>query len=383
MFAYSNDRKFKLVINIAKKGKLMPLPFILAGAVVALGVGAKKGYDGYQDKKYADDLIEDAKKNYTEEKEQLDDLNDQVSLSLEVLGELELKIGQDLERFEELVKQILTNSDFQKYGDTKINLPQHRLNKIKEVAFSATDYLKTVVGGGVSGAATGFAVYSGVMAFGAASTGTSISALSGVAAYNATMAAIGGGSLAAGGWGMAGGAMVLGGAVVAPILAVAGIAYAIHGSKALDNAWKIRDEVSDTVNKIHQAKEQLTRVDDYASSIYFELDRIYKIFEQYFGPLEKVVNVLKEKKKEQLQEILATAHNQIEEGYALAAIMAEIISMPLFKVKKDENGKAVLSQDGVPEIEIDESGMQVLDQSGLDQGLSKAKTEFKDFKSSL
>lgn len=38
------------------------------------------------------------------------------------------------------------------------------------------------------------------MAFAAASTGTPIAALSGAAAYNATMATIGGGSLAAGAW---------------------------------------------------------------------------------------------------------------------------------------------------------------------------------------
>ena len=77
------------------------------------------------------------------------------------------------------------------------------------------------------------------MAFAAASTGTPIAALSGAAAYNATMAAIGGGSLAAGGWGMAGGAMVLGGAVVAPLIAIAGWAYDSHAEKALNNAIKV------------------------------------------------------------------------------------------------------------------------------------------------
>jgi hypothetical protein len=46
---------------------------------------------------------------------------------------------------------------------------------------------------------TGWAVYGGVMQLGAASTGTLISSLSGAAATNATLAWLGGGSLAAGG----------------------------------------------------------------------------------------------------------------------------------------------------------------------------------------
>lgn len=100
----------------------------------------------------------------------------------------------------------------------------------------------------MSGAAAGFAVYSGVMAFAAASTGTPIAALSGAAAYNATMAAIGGGSHA-GGWGMAGGAMVLGGAVVAPLIAIAGWAYDSHAEKALNNAYQSSREVTAAVEK--------------------------------------------------------------------------------------------------------------------------------------
>ena len=61
------------------------------------------------------------------------------------------------------------------------------------------------------GGATAPALTSGIVAtVGTASTGTAISSLSGVAATNATLAWLGGGTLAAGGLGMAGGAIVLG-----------------------------------------------------------------------------------------------------------------------------------------------------------------------------
>lgn len=75
-------------------------------------------------------------------------------------------------------------------------------------------------GGAAAGAAVGSAAAYGAFvaaaSFGTASTGAAISGLTGVAATNATLALLGGGTLAAGGAGMAGGTMVLAGIVAAP-----------------------------------------------------------------------------------------------------------------------------------------------------------------------
>ena len=79
-------------------------------------------------------------------------------------------------------------------------------------------------GAAVAGAATGAATIGLVTAFGTASTGTALATLSGPAYVHATLAALGGGSLASGGLGMAGGAAVLGAVVAAPMLAVASFA---------------------------------------------------------------------------------------------------------------------------------------------------------------
>ena len=94
----------------------------------------------------------------------------------------------------------------------------------------------STVGGVGAGALAAFGAYSGAMAFGAASTGTAIATLSGAAATNATLAFLGGGSLAAGGFGIAGGTMVLGGIVAGPALAVLGFALDAKASKNLDEA---------------------------------------------------------------------------------------------------------------------------------------------------
>ncbi|HRO78697.1 MAG TPA: chemotaxis protein [Acinetobacter towneri] len=362
----------------------MPLPLILIGAAAAAtAVGAKKAYDGYKDKSEADEKIEYAQIKYKSHREALDDTNQQTSIALEKLGKLELKIGSDFDSFDRLIEDILQNNNFQKFGSTKINLPQHKLDQIKEVAISAVGCLKTVVGGGASGAAAGFAVYGGVMALGAASTGTPIAALSGVAAYNATMAAIGGGSLAAGGWGMAGGAMVLGGAVAAPILAVAGIAYAIHGSNALKNAQDIRNQIDRVVPKMINARNQLVRVRHYANKIEAELSKIYDVFSLYFQKLQEINQIIKQGDEEKIKEISAEVNLYIQNGVSLAAIMAKLISTPLFKVKKDVNGKVLTDKNGMPEILVDGAGMQVLDVDGLDYILEETSQDFKTSNTSL
>lgn len=146
-----------------------------------------------------------------------------VDESLTSLGQLQLDIAKSFSEFKRMSDDILASlgkSNLE--NNLAINLPQHKLDQIKKVEISATSFLASMAGGAATGGVTSFAVYSGVMAFAAASTGTPIAALSGAAAYNATMAAIGGGSLAAGGFGMAGGAAILGSVAAAPVLAIIG-----------------------------------------------------------------------------------------------------------------------------------------------------------------
>lgn len=93
---------------------------------------------------------------------------------------------------------------------------------------SNTNGVVQILAGGAGGAAAGAAVGSAaaygtfvaVASFGTASTGTAIAGLSGVAATNATLAVLGGGTLAAGGAGVAGGTILLAGIVAAPALII-------------------------------------------------------------------------------------------------------------------------------------------------------------------
>ena len=80
-----------------------------------------------------------------------------------------------------------------------------------------------VIGSVAVSVATPTAIRIAIVQFASASTGTAISALHGVAATNATMAALGGGALAAGGGGMALGATMLNVATVGPGILAAGL----------------------------------------------------------------------------------------------------------------------------------------------------------------
>jgi len=79
----------------------------------------------------------------------------------------------------------------------------------------------------LTGLGTSAAIYGAVGSLAAAGTGTAISSLSGVAATNATLAWLGGGTLAAGGGGIAVGTLALGGLLAGPAVLVG--SFFLHG----------------------------------------------------------------------------------------------------------------------------------------------------------
>lgn len=352
----------------------MALPLIIiGGAAIASAWGGKKAYDGYQKKSEAEDIHNRAERRYKDRKDSFDEANNVSSTKLERLGAKELQIGSEFKEFHTLAQELLKAISHANHQEIELKIPKHKLNSIERLAISATEYLGTVVGAGVSGAAAGFAVYSGVMAFAAASTGTSIATLSGAAAYNATMAAIGGGSLAAGGWGMAGGAMVLGGAVVAPLILIAGWAYDSHATKALENAKEASRQINEAIDKMDQSEAHLTRVNQYVDSIYQSLERMHGTFTtNYLAPLKKVHAKIMERHVGHISEKESDeCVTLIQNGYMLAAIMTSIITTPLFEPVTDASDKAVI-KDGVIQLKTDENGINVLNAAALNKVLSDA-----------
>ena len=370
----------ELNIYILDEEISMAIPLVILAAAVATAFGGKKAYDGHKTKQEANEIQENAIKKYNNRKEQLDKIQNDTDENLNNLGLLELSIGQSIGEFEKVANELLVKMEKSGYKNQKLSIPSNQLSKINDLSISTTEFLAKVAAASAAaatGAAASFAVYGGVMTFAAASTGTPIATLSGAAAYNATMAAIGGGSLAAGGWGMAGGAMVLGAAAVAPILVVAGLAYALHAEKALTNAGEQSNKVNEALEKMNLAEVRLNKITNYIQRINLSLTSINNTFIEYFDALKAMhqtiikrhqgENISIDESKECLQ--------KIDNGYALAAIMTEVITTPICKPPGDDDGKAVI-KDGQVQFDTDEDGGSVLNETILDSVLSEQSKKY-------
>jgi len=354
----------------------MPIPILIGiGVLLAGGYGVKKGIDGHNSHSEADEIIGRAKRRYNDQKSSFDDQEKNTQKALEQLGTLELDIGAKFDEFQRIVEDLLKKLNQGAKNKLEINLPKHQLEKIENYTFTALGVLGSVAGAGVAGTAAGFAVYGGVMTFAAASTGTAISALSGVAATNATLAAIGGGALSAGGLGMAGGTAILGAAVAAPVLAIAGWAYASHGEEALRNARKARDEADIAIEKLRKAEQSLQRIEEYAGRLHMALERIYSDFQyRYLAPLREAHRMVLN--GQDPSEAESELKEMIVSGYLLAAILTNIITTPLFKVMEDKNGKSINDKDDMPIMEKDSDGSMILNASKIDEVIKNQHQEF-------
>jgi hypothetical protein len=362
----------------------MPLPLILlAGAAAALGVGAKKAYDGYQSHSEADEIVERATALYNESKSRYDKQESETQGVLAELGNFELKIGKEFEEFSTIADSLLTQFNQSRENKLEITLPKHKLEKIETFKFTATTVLSSIIGGGAAGAAAGFAVYGGVMTFAAASTGTAIASLSGVAATNATLAAIGGGSLTAGGLGMAGGTAILGATVAAPVLAIFAWGYATHGEKALENAHAAKVEADKAIKKLEKATSFFGDTQKYVNKVHLALSGIYSEFHGYLKNLREIDRFISSARnvthdEEAINRLLQSVDEKtltyIENGYMLAAILTDIISTPLFKLKQ-ENNSVAKDENGTPVLEKDADDSPVLNALNLEKAIEKAGEE--------
>ena len=138
-------------------------------------------------------------------------------------------------------------------------------------------------GKGVSaGIGTAVGTWALISTYGAASTGTAIASLSGVAATNATLAWLGGGSLAAG-------SAVLGGIVAIPALAITGIFSHLKANK----------KIKEIEEKIYEVREASYKIKDNISGMEFANKRALEIMDS----LEKAKEVFEIELKKSYKKI--------------------------------------------------------------------------------
>ncbi|WP_386694009.1 hypothetical protein [Lonepinella sp. MS14435] len=219
----------------------MAIPFIIgAAAGISALTGLYKGTKAVINNNEASDINDSAKSLVKSAERDLDNSREACNTALNELGRSKIAALENcIKKFVDIFSQ-LKNVEFSKDQTLEnLKLAEFSPNVIREVreqiSMLATSGLG-LGGGAAAGAVTAFGAYSGTMALATASTGTAISSLSGAAATNATLAWLGGGSLASGGLGMAGGTLVLGAAAAGPALLLAGWYMNSKSEKSLNDA---------------------------------------------------------------------------------------------------------------------------------------------------
>lgn len=271
----------------------MPDPLTIGGVTALLSIfGLKKGADALDDNRTASEIVEEARELHQEAVHRFEFARQQCSQALAELGRRKLRLwDRQLGRFVSLFGSLknVTIEGGPRVGELNRTIAPEALAEMRAVAIRAGEVM---AGGGAAlgaGAAAGVAAYGGVMMFGTASTGTAIASLSGVAATNATLAWLGGGSLAAGGAGMAGGALVLGGIVAGPAIALGGILLSAKAQENLARARQLRAEAELAVTEIRNGESALEAIRQLAVRYQAEIDRFEGVVHRCLNGLQDVV----------------------------------------------------------------------------------------------
>ena len=240
------------------------IPIIFgAAALITAGVGVATGVDGVSKMEEAKKLGKAAQKRYERKRKSVENTLQATQALAEEYGQLQIQVKLQtigrLVAFIERIGQQASQSDMEFLEGLEGVSPQ-QIQEYKTAALEAERFAT----GGFTAIGAAYAAGQGTVAlvglFGTASTGAAIGGLSGAAAWNATLAWLGGGSLAAGGGGMALGTLVLGGIAVGPALMIGGFVLGGQGEKALTEARRYEAKANTEIAKLDTFEDFLGQV---------------------------------------------------------------------------------------------------------------------------
>lgn len=326
----------------------MPLPLILGiGAGVAAATGIGTGIHGGVKMKHASDTLKQAQKKHDEAVKRFETSNVTATEEMDKLGKKELEICSEFQKFADLIEKIQGRPEFKDLNVNYVDLPTYNEEELKRVSVGAS-VLVGSLGGATAGVAGGFAAAgittSAVMALGTASTGTAIASLSGAAATNATLAVLGGGTIAAGGGGMALGSTILGASTLGVGLMVGGIIFSVTGSnlsKKADEAYYQALEIERNVSEI---VPYLTSLKLSARKYYKLLDKVNRKYEEEFAKMQKLIMV---DKKVQWKKFSEKEKEIVENNVLLVGLLYKMCSVNLVLQDSDGDGKNTINSEGI------------------------------------
>lgn len=269
----------------------MPIPLLLgAAAILAGGLGAVGHAVAKENNEEAQNIIDKAERVYRESIQLLEDKKSDTSEYLAEYGENKLIICSGIIKdYVEITNRLSKRNstkmkkelDYKQYSLSKKNfVSRDDFSKIEISSMNSAEVLKSGIASLGSGALVSMGTYGGVSLLATASTGTAITSLSGIAATNATMAWLGGGSLAAGGFGMAGGAAMLGGVALGPAILISSIFSGVKSESNLENARLYKKEVNFKISEIERAVVNL-------DAIMLRCNEAFRVLNKYELALEE------------------------------------------------------------------------------------------------
>lgn len=256
---------------------ILLIPVALIGVGVVTGVsGVVLGLKGGYDMKKANARIRKAGARYNEQRDQLEAhalVTNQMLVMLRTHQEEAIHIV--VERMVDFLRRhekVVTESE--KLLVDGLDSTPGKVALGKSRAQDAITWMRGIAGAALAGVGINTGLTTAVTTFATASTGTAISTLSGAAATNATLAFLGGGSLAAGGGGMAAGAMALNFVTIGPAILVSGFMVAGQGEKAKTKARENEAAVNVAIAELQETRAKFDGVIGRAVELVDLLDKL-------------------------------------------------------------------------------------------------------------
>lgn len=328
------------------------IPVILgAAAVVSTGAGIGFGAKGINKINEAKKIGKNAESKYKESLKYIQLDWELTQLHAEKYGRLQLNVkAKTIGCFIQLLKRIGQEKNLTKTillaqlkgytycEQTKQYIPVNL--EAQKLASGGSKAVATMGAAGVAGAAASQSAIAAAALFGTASTGTAIGGLSGAAAWNATLAWLGGGALAAGGGGMALGTIMLGGIALGPGLAVGGFMLSGQGDKAITKAKEYEAKVNKEIGNINQFKTFLQQVKT-------RIQELQNLVENLNRNAVVNLNLLEYLTFNEQKDI-----NRLKETYLLIQALAEITTTPILDKEGNFNPAILKFQEKYKEMAV-------------------------------
>lgn len=342
----------------------MPLPLILGiAAAVAGTTGVGLGVHGGVKMKRANDKLKEAQKRNDLNNARLERMNHSACRAMDILGENEMKVLSEFQRFSDLFERIKNRPEFKEVKIGNVLISKFESKEIKNASVGAS-VLIGGLGGAALGTAGGFAAAgattAAVTALGTASTGTAISTLSGAALTNATLAALGGGPLAAGGGGAALGATILGAATLGVGLLVGGVIFNITGSKLSSKADKVWEQMISNEQKIDNICHYLFDLQRTAERYNVTLLRMRSLYMKQLGKMEYIIDSYKERYVN-WQDLSEEEQLVIRNMVLIVGVLYNMCKVKLV-LKSDDSDQNVINKADIDKAEKDAN--DVMEQMG-------------------